>query len=153
MAGKKAFGNNIIVQVAVAVADIESAANRLADIFGMDVPIIHDGSKNIDKFMGKITKSYTKTCYFPMGQVDLELIQPVGDEIAVGEFLNKNKGPGIQHISFMVDNLEDACKYVESKGLKVVQRTEFSSGLAAFANIPEIGADIELLEGASKPKE
>ena len=153
MTKKKAFGNNIMVQVAVAVPDIEAAANRIADIFGMDVPKIYDLSTNIDKYKGKITKSYVKTCYFPMGQVDLELIQPVGDEIAAAEFLKKNKGPGIQHISFMVDNLEDACKYIESKGLNVVQITDFSSGLAAFVNIPEIGADIELLEGASKPKE
>jgi 4-hydroxyphenylpyruvate dioxygenase-like putative hemolysin len=153
MPTKKAFGENIMVQVAVAVPDIELAAKRLADIFGMEVPKIYDLSTNVDKYKGKITKSYVKTCYFPMGQVDLELIQPVGDEIAAAEFLKKNNGPGIQHISFMVDDLDEACKYVESKGLKVIQLTDFHDGLAAFANIPEIGADIELLKGSSKPDE
>ncbi len=54
----------------------------------------------------------------------------------------------------MVDNLEERCKYLESKGLIVTQNTRFSRGIAAFINFPEIGADIELIEGAaSKPKE
>lgn len=152
MTEKNAFGDNVIVQVAVAVPDIESTAKHLADIFGMEVPKIYDMSVNIDKYKGKITDSYVKTCYFPMGQVDLELIQPVGDDIAAGEFLRRNSGPGIQHIAFMVDNIEEKCKYLEKKGLDVVQVTKFSDGTAAFIRIPEMGADIELLEGSSKPK-
>lgn len=151
MTKKNAFGEHLIIQVAVAVRDIEATAKRFADILDMDVPKIYDGSKDIEKFRGKITKSYAKTCYFPMGQLDLELIQPVGDESAVGDFLNKNKKPGIQHISFMVDNIDEKCKYLESKGLEVIQETEFSGGRAAFIHVPEMGGDIELLEGQSKP--
>ena len=86
-----------------------------------------------------------------MGQVDLELIESFdGEDIAVGAFIKKNKGNGIQHISFMVDDIDEKCSYFEDKGLEVVQRTVFPGGRAAFISVPEMGADIELLEGATK---
>ena len=147
------LGKNIIVQIAVAVKNIEETAKRLADIFEMETPTIYDGSSNIDEYKGKLTKSYTKTCYFPMGQVDLELIEPSGENIAAGAFLKKNKGNGIQHISFNVEDIDEEASYLESKGIEVVQRTKpFQGGKAYFFSVPEIGADIELLEGCEKPK-
>ena len=147
------LGAKHIMQVAVAVKDIEKTAKRLADIFQMDVPQIFDNSNNVDEYRGKATKSYVKTCYFQMGQVDLELIQPYGDNIAAGAFLKKNDGPGIQHISFKVENIDEKCKYLESKGLEVIQKTKpFQGGKAYYFPIPEIGADLELIEGPDRPE-
>ena len=75
---KKTLDDNIIIQVAVAVEDIEKTAKKVADVFGMDVPEIVDIHENkkeyVNYYKGKKTDSYTKTCYFPMGQLDLELI-------------------------------------------------------------------------------
>ncbi len=150
---KSKVGTDRIIQVAVAVRDIEKVAKRLADIFGIDTPEIISGEEQINIFRGKETKSYVKLAYFPMGQVDLELIEPVGDEIAAGEFLKTHKGNGIQHISFMINNIDDKVEYFKSKGLELIQISEFPGGKAAFLKVPEIGADIELLEGSDKPKE
>jgi 4-hydroxyphenylpyruvate dioxygenase-like putative hemolysin len=150
---KSEAGTNIIVQVAVAVRDIEKVVRRLADIFGMDEPEIVSAEGHTDIFRGKKTDSYVKLAYFPMGQVDLELIEPVGDDIAAGEYLQEHRGNGIQHISFMVDNIDKKIKYYKSKGLELTQITEFPGGRAAFLKIPEIGADIELLEGSDKPED
>ena len=41
-----------------------------------------------------------------MGQVDLELIEPTGDDIAVGEFQTEHNGNDIQHISFIVKDID-----------------------------------------------
>jgi methylmalonyl-CoA/ethylmalonyl-CoA epimerase len=151
----KTLDENLIIQVAVAVADIEKSAKILADIFGMDVPEIMDMHDNkaeyINYYKGKKTDSYTKTCYFKMGQLDLELIQPVGENIEQSDFLKKNKGSGLHHIAFNIKNIEQKIKKLEEKGLKVVQRTKFPGGVAALLSFPEIGANLELLEGASKP--
>ena len=143
---------NSIIQVAVAVENIEKIANRLADIFGVEVPEIISADKHTDIFRGKKTESYVKLCYFPMGQVDLELIEPIGDEIAAGEFLKENGKNGIQHISFKVENIDEMIKYFKNKGVELTQVSKFPGGKAAFLKIPEIGADIELLEGSDKPK-
>ena len=151
----KTLDDNLIIQVGVAVEDIEKSAKRLADIFGIEVPEIMDIHENKEEYKnyykGKKTDSYTKTCYFKMGQVDLELVQPVGENIEQREFLNK-KGIGIHHIAFNVKNIKQKVKYLESKGLKVVQETKFPGGFASLLNFPDIGANLELLEGSAKPE-
>ena len=151
---KKNSGTDIlkIIQVAVAVRDIEKVAKRLADLFRVKVPEIISAQGHTDIFRGKKSNSYVKLAYFHMGQVDLELIEPVGDEIAAGEFLKENGRNGIQHISFMVDSIDDEVEYFKCKGLELTQVTEFPGGRAAFLKVPEMGADIELLEGNDKPR-
>ena len=159
MKEEKGLNGNIIVQVAVAVEDIKKTAKRIADIFQIEVPEIYDGEVvgNIEEYNGKQSKSYTKTCYFSMGQVDLELIQPTGDiaysKTAAADFLRKNNGNGIQHISFNIKNIDESVKYLKEKGLRVIQRTEVpNKGIrATFIEFPEIGSYIELLEGETKP--
>lgn len=152
----KTLDDNLIVQVAVAVEDIEKTAKSLADIFGMDVPEIIDLHENkkeyVNYYKGKKTDSYTKTCYFKMGQLDLELVQPFGDNIEQSDFLKDNKGSRIHHIAFNIKNINQKVKKLEEKGLKVVQRTNFPGGVAVLLSFPEIGANLELLEGVTKPK-
>lgn len=149
----KTLDDNIIIQIGVAAENIEETARKLADIFGMAVPEImdiHENEEYVNYYKGKETESYTKTCYFHMGQVDLELIQPVGADIEQREFLNK-RGNGLHHIAFNVKNIRQKADFLESKGLKVVQETKFPGGFAILLNLPEIGTDLELLEDSSKP--
>jgi methylmalonyl-CoA/ethylmalonyl-CoA epimerase len=152
----KTLDDNLIIQVAVAVEDIEKTARSLADIFGVDVPEIMDLHDNKEEYVnyykGKKTDSYTKTCYFKMGQLDLELVQPVGNNIEQRDFLKKNKGSRMHHIAFNVKNIDQKARKLEEKGLKVVQRTKFPGGKCILLSFPEIGANLELLEGSSKPQ-
>ncbi|MBM3707927.1 MAG: hypothetical protein FJW69_06270 [Actinobacteria bacterium] len=151
----KILDDNKIIQVAIAVEDIEKAAKIVADAFSMEVPEIVDIHENKEEYVnyykGKKTDSYTKTCYFPMGQLDLELIQPVGGNIEQRKFLNE-RGIGLHHIAFNVKNIKEKVKALESKGLKVIQETDFPGGVAALLNFPAVGTNIELLEGSSKPE-
>ena len=58
----------------------------------MEVPQIFDLNENEEYgnyYKGKYTEAYCKLCYFHMGQVDLELLQPVGEPSVVRDFLNK----------------------------------------------------------------
>lgn len=152
----KTLDDNIIIQVGIAVENIEKTAKSLADIFGMEVPTIMDLHENtkeyVNYYKGKKTDSYTKTCYFKMGQLDLELVQPFGDNIEQSDFLKNNKGSRIHHIAFNIKNIDQKVKKLEEKGLKVVQRTKFPGGVAALLSFPEIGANLELLEGGTKPE-
>ena len=85
-----------------------------------------------------------------MGQLDLELVEPVGENIEHKKFLNQ-RGVGLHHIAFNVKNIKEKIKNLESKGLEVVQETDFPGDVAALLSFPDIGANIELLEGLSKP--
>ena len=151
----KGLETNVMVQVAVAVEDIEAVAKKIADIFNMEVPEIydlHESEEYGNYYKGNPTKAYCKLCYFHMGQLDLELLQPVGEPSNVRDFINENGGNGVQHISFNVKNIDDKVKYLESKGLELVSNGFFPGGKCAFLKFPEIGTEIELLEGSSSVK-
>ncbi|MBM3707951.1 MAG: hypothetical protein FJW69_06390 [Actinobacteria bacterium] len=158
--GKKGFDENLIVQIAIAVTNIEEVAKKLADVFQVEVPKIYDGEElgNQEIYKGEPSKYYTKTCYFNMGQLDIELIQPTADimesKTAAADFLKDIGGNGIQHISFNVKNIDEKVSYLQEKGLELIQRTEVpkSNIRAAFLKFNEIGAYIELLEGCTKPE-
>ena len=53
-----------------------------------------------------------------MGQLDLELVQPVSGESIQKEFL-ETRGEGINHLGFLVDDIEKETAKLVEKGFKV----------------------------------
>ena len=62
-----------------------------------------------------------------LGDIRIELIQPVEGESPSKEFLD-NKGEGINHICFSVDDLEKEAAKLAKKGFKVVSSVKFVNG-------------------------
>ncbi len=54
-----------------------------------------------------------------LGQVDFELMEPLDDKGLIANYL-KNKGEGLHHIAFGVDNLADGFNSLKKKGVKFV---------------------------------
>lgn len=71
--------------------------------------------------------------------VRLEVIRPLGKESHLHRFLEK-RGPGLHHICFQVENLEEACAEVIKAGGKLVghQFTD-SRGRHAFVHPESTG--------------
>ena len=61
-----------------------------------------------------------------LGPVKLELLQPVEGDIW-REFL-ETRGEGINHIAFLVDDLDRAEAELEKQGLKIIYKTRFVNG-------------------------
>ena len=55
-----------------------------------------------------------------MGGVGLELIQPLNGHSIYDEFLEQ-KGEGIHHLAFMVEDIDAEIAYMKEKGFKVIQ--------------------------------
>jgi len=53
------------------------------------------------------------------GGIYLEVLEPVGEKSAVGNFLKKTGG-GLHHLCFEVDDIEKVSKELEKKGFKMV---------------------------------
>ena len=62
-----------------------------------------------------------------MGRVEFELIQPVSGESVLMEFLEK-KGEGINHLAFLVDDIEKERVNLQKKGFNVVLEAKFVGG-------------------------
>jgi methylmalonyl-CoA/ethylmalonyl-CoA epimerase len=55
--------------------------------------------------------------------VYVELLEPAGENSPIDNFLNK-RGGGLHHLCFEVEDIDQAMKLVEEKGLKIISRPE-----------------------------
>ena len=93
-----------VIQVAIVVRDIEAASKRWSEVLGMPVPEIRTtrpGNEVKMTYRGKPSEGQVKLTFFNLGQVVLELLQPVGEGTSWKEILDK-KGEGVHHLGFQV---------------------------------------------------
>ena len=86
-----------------------------------------------------------------IGQTRLELIQPLKSDTSIGRFLER-RGEGLHHLALNVGNLSEAIRFVEDKGLELIDRTPKKglSGLVAFIHPRSAhGVLTELVESES----
>ena len=57
--------------------------------------------------------------FVEIGKVPIEFIQPLEGESEYKTFL-ENKGEGVQHIAFAIDNLDEECVKLEDKGVSII---------------------------------
>lgn len=68
-----------------------------------------------------------KVRYFssPNGEKDqakIELLEPLGEDTPIGNFLSK-KGPGIQQLCIRVENIESLLEKLYDSGIELINRT------------------------------
>ncbi|MDQ1329683.1 MAG: hypothetical protein QG641_2975 [Candidatus Poribacteria bacterium] len=150
---EKGVGTNVICQIGLVVRNIERTAKMYADVFGMEVPkaIITDPEEQAHtKFHGSPTQARAKLAFFNMGSLSLELIEPFGGPSTWKEFLDTH-GEGIHHIAFQVKGMDWVIEYLDGKGIKPIQRGDFTGGRYAYVDGTEsLGVILELLESVTK---
>lgn len=82
-----------------------------------------------------------------MGDVELELVQPVSGESVQKEFLEKH-GEGINHLGFLVNDLEAETAKLVEKGFRVISSGKTTSGGAfAYLDTDRVGGIVfELIQ-------
>jgi methylmalonyl-CoA/ethylmalonyl-CoA epimerase len=89
--------------------------------------------------------------FAPMGPVQLELIQPAEGQYFWREFL-ETRGEGINHLGFLVDDIDKEQAELEEKGFKVLYRSRYQKpGGAAYFDTGEVGG--VLIELIQRPQE
>ncbi len=79
-----------------------------------------------------------------LGKVDFELMEPLGDEGVIADFLRK-RGPGLHHVAFAVRDIEDGARTLAEKGVRFVEDVPFELRLEGvdFAGRP-FDADVKI---------
>ncbi len=93
-------------------------------------------------------KDILKIGFIPIGGVDIELLEPITSEGLNAEFL-RDRGEGVHHMAFQVDNLDAAVATAVEQGAQVILGpTEGARGKRiVFLAGDELGGTIiELLE-------
>ncbi|MFC1992208.1 VOC family protein [Chloroflexota bacterium] len=91
---------------------------------------------------GKPAPFEVKNMMLEVGSTELELIQPVKNSLIHGGFIEK-RGEGINHVAFIIDDLDENIAKFEKKGFKVILTRRRIGGVsAAYIDFSEIGGVI-----------
>jgi len=143
------LGNNIVTQVGIIVRDIETKARAWSEILGLPMPdiIITDTvDKAQTEYNGKPTTARAKLAFFHMGQLDVELIEPIDGPSTWKDQLDQHDN-SLHHIAFVIKGMQEKIAYLDSKGVPLVQRGEYTGGRYAYLDgVAQLGTVLELLE-------
>jgi len=96
--------------IGIAVNSIDTALKFFKDTLGLKL----EGSETVAE--QKVT-----TSFLPVGDTEVELLQSTAPDGPIAGFIEK-KGEGVQHIAFMVDNIEEALKELQDKGIRLIDK-------------------------------
>mgnify|MGYP001239933309 CR=1 FL=1 len=110
-----------IEHIGIAVSSLEKANKLYTNLLGK-----HPYKTESVSTEGVITS------FFQSGNTKIELLEGVGEDNAISKFI-KNKGEGIHHIAFEVDDIILEIKRLKKLGFKIINET------------PKKGADNKLI--------
>jgi len=101
-------------------------------------------------YYGQVSGYRGKRAFFFMGPVQIELIELVDGKTIHEDFL-REKGEGLHHLGFWVDNIEESKKQAEALGYKVIQSyTRQDNTGFAYLDSDKIGGVLfEILQNPS----
>jgi len=100
-----------IDHIGIAVANLDEAIKYWENVIGLKC-------YNIEE----VKDQKVKTAFFKIGEVKIELLEPTSPESTIASFIEK-KGPGVHHIAFAVDDTNEALAEVESKGVRLIDKS------------------------------
>ncbi len=147
------LGTTTVTQIGIVVQDIEASTRAWADLLGLPIPEIHV-TATVDvaqtEYVGAPTPARAKLAFFHLGQVDLELIEPIDEPSTWNDQLNRHGG-SLHHIAFQIKGMQEKLAYLDAKGVALVQRGEYTGGRYAYVDsTAKLGTVLELLENDRK---
>ncbi len=139
-----------VVQVAIVTKDIEASARRWAAVLGMEVPKItttRPGQEVKVMFKGRASAGQAKLAFFKLGQVVLELIEPVGQGTSWKQYLDQH-GEGVQHLGFQVKDMDQAIANAARSGMAVLHRGRYDKDNGDYVYVESekpLGVTLEFL--------
>lgn len=146
---KNLLGTKKVAQIGIIVKDIETASASYASLLGVEKPEIvmaENPADNPTTYKGKLSNGSCKLAFFNLDNMQLELIEPVGEPSTWKEYLDETGG-GIHHIGFWIKDMDKKLKDLEILGIKEVQHGGWTGGQYCYAEAPDdMGIILELLE-------
>jgi methylmalonyl-CoA/ethylmalonyl-CoA epimerase len=103
--------------VAIAVPDLAKAAALYRDVLGAKV------SAPMPQPAHGVTVAFVA-----LPNINLELLEPLGDKSPIAAFLEKNPAGGMHHMCFEVDNILAERDELRTKGVRILGSGEPANG-------------------------
>ncbi len=99
-----------IEHIGIAVSDLKKAVRYYEEVLGIDCYGIEE-----------VEDQKVRTAFFRLGETKIELLESTDPEGPVGKYIEKS-GEGIHHIALATDNVENALREAESKGIQLIDK-------------------------------
>lgn len=100
-----------IEHIGIAVNKLEEAIPYYENVLGLKCYAIEE-----------VADQKVKTAFFMVGQTKIELLESTDPEGPIGKFIEK-KGPGVHHLAFAVDSVNEALNELGEKGVQLIDKT------------------------------
>jgi methylmalonyl-CoA/ethylmalonyl-CoA epimerase len=97
-----------INHVAIVVENIEDALGFWRDQLGLTLDHMED-----------VPSQASKIAFLPVGEGEVELVQPTNAETGLGKYLEK-RGEGMHHLCIEVDDIEGMLEVLKAKGVRLI---------------------------------
>src|SRR5215210_3169454 len=128
------LGTSNVTQVGIIVNDVEATARAWSEMLGVAMPEIQITDRvevTRAEYHGEPTDARAKLAFFHLGQVELELIEPIGAPSTWKDHIDQH-GDSLHHIAFEVQGMKQRVAYLDSQGMSLVQRGEYTGGRYAY---------------------
>ncbi len=131
-----------IDHLGIATKEIEAALEFWRDALGLES--LHTE---------EVEKQKVRVAMLPIGETNIELLEPTSDDSPISKFLEK-RGGGIHHIAIEVENIEEALERMKAEGAKLIDETpKVGAGGCLIAFVHPKSSGGVLLELVQKVKE
>ncbi len=99
-----------IEHIGIAVENLEEAVAFYEKVYGLKCYAVEE-----------VPDQKVKTAFFKVGQTKIELLESTDPEGPIGKFI-ANKGQGMHHMAFAVDNVGEALENAEDQGVRLIDK-------------------------------
>ena len=99
---------NHIEHIGIAVKNLNESIKFYESVLGLKCYSIEE-----------VKDQKVRTAFFMVGETKIELLESAEPDGPIAKFIEK-KGEGIHHIAYAVNNLKEALKEAESKGIQLI---------------------------------
>jgi len=92
-----------------------------------------------------VADQQVRVAFLPIGESDIELVQPTSDDTGVARYLAKH-GEGIHHICIQVDDIEAALAQLKAQGVELIDQEPRQGAHGRVAFVHPRGAHGVLVE-------
>jgi methylmalonyl-CoA/ethylmalonyl-CoA epimerase len=111
-----------IDHLGIAVKSLTGVKSFWSDVLGLELK----GSETIEE-------QKVRTTFVPIGESEVELLESTSPDGPIARYI-ENKGEGIQHVAFQVENLETALEELKKKGIRLIdEKPRIGAGGAKIA--------------------
>jgi methylmalonyl-CoA/ethylmalonyl-CoA epimerase len=135
-----------VTQIGIVVRDMDKTIERLTALGMGPFQEMTLPPDRVEWFRDKRMYADFRICYAMIGDIQIELIQPLSGESPHKEFLN-TKGEGIQHIGCAVKDVQNKVDKLTEQGVEVLLRAKFpGGGGVAYCDLGAGNIIVELIE-------